>query len=252
MECSVCLRNWNSADCIPKSLSCGHSFCEQCLTSLFAKQKLGITCPMCQNQQKMTANDLKVLPKNYSLLALLRDKMSMVKKSPLPASSLDLSSKGFVPGSNIEAEAHDAERDQIEKIVTAHPFCDKHKMLIHSYVPGTKQILCDKCITELPKTVSNISPIPKVCRDLRQQITRARSIIMLRKSEIKKIKSSLAYVAEASKDETEKTISEYYQKLNEIVSESEKKTRERFKGLCETQQLAVQSQTVNKFLSLVK
>ncbi len=244
MECAVCLQNWNSETCVPKSLPCGHSFCDQCLTALFAKQKSGIVCPTCQAVHKMTAAELQAIPKNYSLLALIRDKIMVTKKGPAEKSGLDLTSKQFVPPGASEVEAHDAERETVEKNSAARPFCDKHKMLVHSYVPDTLQLLCDKCISELPKSVSNIRPIPRVCRELRQQITRARSTLLMRKSEIKRYKAVLTYVAETSKKEAESSISEYYQKLIELISESERKTRERFKGICDNQQQSVSAYTV--------
>ena len=69
-----------------------------------------------------------------------------------------------------------------------------------------------------------------------------------RKSEIRKYKNALSQITETSKKETENTISEYYQKLNELLSESEKKTRERYKILCENQQQIFASYTVNKLI----
>ena len=46
-------------------------------------------------------------------------------------------------------------------------------------------------------------------------------------------------VAESNKKEADNAISEFYQKLNEAISESEKKARERFKGVCDIQQHVV-------------
>ena len=169
MECSVCLRNWSGEDCVPRSLPCGHSFCDQCLSALFARKKVGIDCPTCLVQHKMTQSELQSLPKNYSLLALLRDKVS-TRKSPLPSSGIDISSKQLPLIPVGEPDKLDVEREQIEKMVSSHPLCEKHKMLIHSFVPGTKYLLCDKCLTELPKSVSSIVAIPKAIYSLLSSI----------------------------------------------------------------------------------
>ena len=162
MECTICLQNWNADDCIPKSLPCGHSFCTQCLAAIFAKQKAGLTCPTCMTNYKMTQAEVQGLPKNFSLLALIRDRMTSTKRGPFPTGGLELSSKKQFTPPNTDQGLNDPEKEYIEKVVSVHPQCDKHKMLIHSYVPGTKQLLCDKCITELPASVSAINPIPKV------------------------------------------------------------------------------------------
>lgn len=35
MECPVCYREWDSEQVIPRSLACGHSYCEEDLVKLF-------------------------------------------------------------------------------------------------------------------------------------------------------------------------------------------------------------------------
>lgn len=159
MECAVCLRNWSSEDCIPKSLACGHSFCVQCLDLIFAKHKTAVLCPTCLAAHQMTAAQLQSLPKNYSLLALIKDEASVAKEAVVS----DI--QEIVPekkGGKEESSVKVADQSLVEKEVTLRPYCSKHKMLLHSFVPGTKQLLCDKCITELPKTVTSIVPIAKV------------------------------------------------------------------------------------------
>jgi len=242
MECNVCLQFWNSDDCIPKSLPCGHTFCANCLAAIFAKQKTGITCPTCVTNHKITQAELMALPKNYGLLALIRDKVSSTRKKPSLASGIEISAKS--PPLAPEYGPAEMEREYIEKVVINHPQCDKHKMLIHSYVPGSKQLLCDKCIQELPKSVTQINPILKVCRDLRQQIAKAKNTLLIKKSEINRYKSVMQYLADFNKKETENSISEHYQKLNELICESEKKTREKFKIACELQQNTITGYTV--------
>ena len=76
MECAVCIRDWNSTDCVPKMLSCGHSFCDSCLTDLFKARSNGrggadIPCPNCAVQHKFTnVQELNKLTKNFALIQL--------------------------------------------------------------------------------------------------------------------------------------------------------------------------------------
>ena len=50
MYCQICLEGYNTANRIPKNLSCGHTFCDRCL------KKLGngfeIECPKCRQKSK--------------------------------------------------------------------------------------------------------------------------------------------------------------------------------------------------------
>jgi len=76
MECAVCIRDWNSADCVPKMLSCGHSFCDTCLHDLFKARSDGtggaaIPCPNCAIVHKFeTEADIGKLTKNFALISL--------------------------------------------------------------------------------------------------------------------------------------------------------------------------------------
>eukprot|EP00826_Nyctotherus_ovalis_P011152 TRINITY_DN12910_c0_g1_i4.p1 TRINITY_DN12910_c0_g1~~TRINITY_DN12910_c0_g1_i4.p1 ORF type:complete len:203 (+),score=20.73 TRINITY_DN12910_c0_g1_i4:78-611(+) len=149
MECSICLRDWNGMTCVPKSLPCGHSFCTQCLEDFYAKHKSGIVCPIDSTEHKMTHGELQVLPKNFSLLSLI--------------SSQDPTKQTKVPEASEHKEAIPVSYDLVNSQIKQSPFCKQHQMLLHSFIPATNQLLCDKCLTELPKSITTIYPIPKVC-----------------------------------------------------------------------------------------
>ena len=65
-ECSVCLNYM--LDRNPRSLSCLHTFCEDCLKQLMNNQK--ITCPTCREITELKRNDVKELKVNFHLLKI--------------------------------------------------------------------------------------------------------------------------------------------------------------------------------------
>jgi hypothetical protein len=192
----------------------------------------------------MTLSELHFLPKNFSLLALISDRKGITKKNPFPTGVLDLQSTNQLSMVDEEPNPSNSDKEFADKAIASQPYCERHKMLIHSFVPGTRQLLCDKCISGLPKNIAHICPIPKVCKDLRQKIIRAMNKLSLKKSEVSQCKAIIHQLTDSNRIEVENSINEYYQKLNEIISDSEKKTRERFKLLCETQNVLASSHNV--------
>lgn len=146
MECSICLRSWDYDDCIPKSIPCGHSFCSRCLDDIFNRKKTGIQCPVCLLFHEMTLVQVQAMPKNFALLGLLPSKT--LTGGPITVS------KGSKNGRCFSEE-------YIDKLAILHSNCHRHKLPLHSYSPDTKQLLCDKCIIELPNSIT-LKPILKV------------------------------------------------------------------------------------------
>ena len=72
MECDICLLEWDSAIRIPRLLSCGHTFCEECLKSIVSKAKSlnkNFSCPTCHTEQALTSEeDIKNIQKTLDLL----------------------------------------------------------------------------------------------------------------------------------------------------------------------------------------
>jgi hypothetical protein len=171
MECSICLRIWNSKSCVPLSLPCGHSYCAPCLETLYAKQKTQLVCPGCQTPHKVASvTELRSLPRNFSLLALIRDKETAIAAgAPMPAFAPESGSKrsptkpksADPPTANANISTED---DQMDTLISVQSQCERHRLPLHSYTRGSKKPLCDQCIGELPKSLRQLRPIPKVCR----------------------------------------------------------------------------------------
>jgi hypothetical protein len=65
MNCQICLERYNTANRIPKNLSCGHTFCDRCLKKLAAGYE--IECPKCRQKSK---NNLPICYPIYDYLIL--------------------------------------------------------------------------------------------------------------------------------------------------------------------------------------
>lgn len=72
-ECMICYKNYNSTDCIPKILGCGHSFCFNCIQradgygnyniATYMQVRHNIKCFVCNN-----IYSCENLITNYSLI----------------------------------------------------------------------------------------------------------------------------------------------------------------------------------------
>ena len=63
ITCPICYENYNDREKIPRILSCGHTFCQNCLMDLRTTNIL--TCPTCRTY---FSPDVKQLIKNFTIL----------------------------------------------------------------------------------------------------------------------------------------------------------------------------------------
>ena len=68
LECSICCELFDDQTRCPRLLSCGHSFCSDCLEKLLNEKT--INCPTCRNAVSVPAG-VAGLPKNFALLDIL-------------------------------------------------------------------------------------------------------------------------------------------------------------------------------------
>ena len=72
--CSVCFEPYGPDKVVPRILSCGHTYCERCLSLmlqlLLATSSSGkkLECPYCKTKCKVPSGAVTRLPKNYALL----------------------------------------------------------------------------------------------------------------------------------------------------------------------------------------
>ena len=69
-QCPICCNEYHPEKCVPRLLrSCGHTFCETCLTNL-KKNSSVVKCPSCRVETVVKAGKgvTESFPKNYALL----------------------------------------------------------------------------------------------------------------------------------------------------------------------------------------
>ena len=82
-NCSICNQMYNN-DRIPLILiSCGHTYCRECLDSLL-NEKNEINCPECKQITNIAESPIKSLPKNRGLLDLILYNEQISKSNILP------------------------------------------------------------------------------------------------------------------------------------------------------------------------
>jgi len=76
MNCQNCLKPYNSTNNSPLLLiSCGHSICHACASSIF--QDKCLICPECQTENR--ADTVNKFPKNLALISVKKQKQSPTK-----------------------------------------------------------------------------------------------------------------------------------------------------------------------------
>jgi len=176
MECGICLREWQSEDCIPRYyshslicilncfvirlLSCGHSYCETCLSELYKDSEKAVKCPTCATSHHFEKKEeIRSLIKNFTLLTLASESQTQQR------AVVNASKKLFNANeeTKISGKAKKIESKPIHKIsVEVDEKCKTHNLMVHSYIQNTSQILCDKCIADLNQKNVTILPIPQV------------------------------------------------------------------------------------------
>lgn len=84
LSCKICLDSYDELERIPKLLSCHHSFCMLCLTTVSNQQKM-ITCPTCRDKTVLPPGGVSKLQTNFYVAQMKEviDKSSEIRDKSL-------------------------------------------------------------------------------------------------------------------------------------------------------------------------
>ncbi|XP_072027470.1 uncharacterized protein [Amphiura filiformis] len=69
LDCSICLERFRN----PKTLTCLHSFCKECLLGLAPYGTAVISCPLCRQESNVPEGDVNKLKSNFHLQELIEE-----------------------------------------------------------------------------------------------------------------------------------------------------------------------------------
>ena len=69
LTCQVCYELFKD----PKQLPCGHSYCVQCLETMWVKFNYPTQCPLCRREVIIPPGGVKNFPSNFLLCTMVED-----------------------------------------------------------------------------------------------------------------------------------------------------------------------------------
>ncbi|XP_069181131.1 uncharacterized protein [Procambarus clarkii] len=92
-ECSVCFNDYDGNELRPRTLSCGHTFCSQCIDNAIKNGQL--TCPSCRAEHAATA--ATQFPISYAVEALVRKlkNIQLTTEEAVPAKPYEGPARGI-------------------------------------------------------------------------------------------------------------------------------------------------------------
>ena len=221
MECDICLTEWDPNKRIPRLLSCGHTFCQECLKQMLLKskkEKKNFQCPTCNTIQEniIEEKDILKLIKNYNLLQIA-EKIEERKTTNRGTNAsiqnikpLNLKDRDSITSKNNIVNPRNSQKFFFD----INRKCAKHNLVIHSYAAGTNILFCDKCIEE---TKMSTLPLPNAIKDLRRRVDSSQLKACITKNQISQLKRFFeSYLIEFEKENSSK-IEELFSYFNKII-----------------------------------
>ena len=151
LDCDVCLETFTN----PRTLSCGHEFCEECLRGVARRHPQGhVTCPTCRVVTKVTG-DVTNLPRSVRVAKIQEKVIRLPRNDPAvrkceeiacqtPATKRCMTCVTNVcdPCMAIHIEAGHTKY----LTITTELFCRQHtKYVITKYCVSCEELICDFC-----------------------------------------------------------------------------------------------------------
>jgi hypothetical protein len=128
----------------------------KCLFALFKESTKSLTCPSCLFSHKNfnSVEDLNGLIKNYALISLVETSkpynQKVDKKGKQPRhSATHIDDMEETKSEDNSSSSDNGSPQKKPKIKIKHgQTCEKHGLIVHSFVKSTHDLLCTKCIYE--------------------------------------------------------------------------------------------------------
>ena len=188
LTCSLCLELFKE----PKTLTCLHSYCKDCLNEMIIKTKKydSIPCPLCRDETEIPESGIEGLPTNFFIKNLLEVAELKSKNESLTCSNCDDGLKAIVRCVECDEffcqeclDAHNRlKRYQEHKVVELkmllsptsakqfHPAmkCLNHDLICNFYCRTCKMLVCRDCtVVDHPlasHSVANLRDVADLCR----------------------------------------------------------------------------------------
>lgn len=197
MECPICFYNWNPESTVPIILTCGHSICLECCSSLFNKNQ--VICPSCslsntfplvkrsesESEDSYKSRCINSLTKNYTLL------------NAIPSRATNNKGREFKYGMK----------------------CKKHNLLIHSYVSRPYSMLCDSCLEDIRGLTLTVIPFPEVVQKCKENLE-------ILQSNISNLESSLSGLNLNSEETVQSEVKKHFAGIRQQLNDSKSQALE--------------------------
>jgi influenza virus NS1A-binding protein len=212
MNCSNCNNKFNNVTHVPRILiSCGHTFCELCLSSLMEEASSLISCPTCKVET--VVDNVKSLIKN---LALLNN-----------SSSINLSQEDIIEGNSSQlleksSLSYTATPSTKKLVVKNKPLCEIHSKDLEAFCEVDKEMLCVSCIIENDHKNHDLSSIDKAAQMERayfeKNMNRALGIGNLLNEKMNEVSKSREHI-NSILDKRKESINEFFNELINVIKE---------------------------------
>lgn len=255
MECVICLISWDCSEHIPRLLSCGHTFCQICLLSIFKKAQSNqrqFFCPTCNSVQNITKEeDIYKLIKNYNLLELMEkhseeeeeNLKKLSNKKRISTSLINLLQIDPIVNEN-KTKTKNGETthndDNLDLYFDIDNRCIEHNLPLHSYAVGTNLLFCDECIKD-SKMACKL--LPNVEKDLYKRIDSSLYKACILKNQILLLQNFFeSYLIEFDKTNTNK-IDKLFKYFEQVITYFKNKVKQSL-----TQCISKQKNNINIYL----
>jgi len=197
-------------------LTCGHSYCENCLQLLYQESMSGgfIQCPICMQEHIFNSKEeVGKIATNFSLIQKPRIRHKSIKET-----QSDLK--------NVENEDFSDENFNVE--IEPNAKWAKHNSPIHSYVKSNKILLCSVWIVEGNYAKAKVKSITQVIKETRGGMYSYKLKLNQNLLQLKRFREIIERIKGENQRKVQENIKKHFNKIEQIVKNAEKLTFQKF------------------------